>query len=81
MELINFQEVSFTGYKNVFCSGGCGRKLKRQKKFWQTLNPFNKNPDGSIKDRRDILDALGVERNKWLDEPELCIHCRKQDKS
>lgn len=72
---IHFDEVKRTGYKNVKCSKGCGRKLRRQKKFWQTLNPFNKNKDGTVKTREDIHKALDAEVKKWQEQPETCIYC------
>lgn len=41
--------------------GKCGVMCSRTKKFWQTLNPFNKNDDGSVKTREQITDELRVQ--------------------
>lgn len=38
---------------------------RRQKTFWQTLSPFNKNPDGSVKDRKDVFRSLREEAAAW----------------
>lgn len=46
-----------------------GKKHQQTKKFWQTINPFNKNPDGSIKTGEQILLELKAERDQWLSEP------------
>lgn len=74
-ETITFQEVALHGTKSVKCAGNCGRTLKRQQKFWQTLNPFNKNGAGVAKTAADIREELQAERSKWMLQAELCKHC------
>lgn len=75
-QTITFREVSLRGSKSVKCAGGCGRILRRQRKFWQTLNPFNKNKSGEIKSAVEIQTELRSERDLWVIEPETCIHCK-----
>lgn len=75
-QTITFNEVSIQGQKSVKCAGGCKRTLKRSRKFWQTLSPFNKNAAGELKTRDQIYDELRAERDAWVDEPETCSHCR-----
>jgi len=72
---INFREVAIHGSKSVKCTGGCGRTLKRQRKFWQTLNPFNKNAAGEVKQPTEIQAELQAELAAWQEEPETCKHC------
>lgn len=55
---VNFQEVSLHAEKSMKCAGGCGRRLRRQKKFWQTINPFNKFSDGTLKCGPQIMKEL-----------------------
>ena len=43
METITFEEVSIHRCKSGKCRT-CGKRRKRTKKFFQTLNPFNKKP-------------------------------------
>ena len=76
MTIINFEEVRMYGRKTVKCAGGCGRRLKRSRKFFQTISPFNKNPDGTVKNRNDIYNELAVWVSNWEKAPEECIHCR-----
>lgn len=73
--ITNFEEVSLHGYKTVKCAGGCGRRLQRTKKFYQTLNPFNKDKRGRIKGREQIYKELNEENKKWKTEAVFCIHC------
>lgn len=70
-----FQEVNLYGTKSVKCAGNCGRTLKRQRKFWQTLNPWNKNAAGELKTVADIRTELQLELDRWQQEPEVCKHC------
>lgn len=75
MTTVTFNEVVVHGEKSVKCAGGCGRRLKRSKKFWQTLSPFNKNAAGELKTREEIYEELRAERDTWLSESETCSHC------
>jgi len=80
MTKIFFEEINLYGHKNVKCAGGCGRRLTRSKKFYQTLNPFNKLPTGEIKSGQDIYYELAISRSAWEKDPETCIHCQKKIK-
>lgn len=76
MQTVSFQEVIVQGQKSVRCAGGCKRTLKRSRKFFQTLSPFNKNAAHELKSRDEIMNELLAERRVWLDEPEICSHCK-----
>lgn len=78
MPTYQFQKVTWPDQKSVPCPG-CGKKVRRSKTFWQTLNPFNKLPDGTVKDRRDIMRELRDEANAWRGQPEQCSKCRELD--
>jgi hypothetical protein len=58
-----FQEVSVKGVKRWVEDG---KKRQLTKKFHQTLNPYNRNPDGSVKTRQEILKEITKEKNIWL---------------
>lgn len=68
-----FEEVIVTRCKRGKC--GCGKSRTRSMKFWQTLNPFNKNRDGSQKSRADILRELNSEADAWAKKPITCDGC------
>ena len=53
----------------------CGKKAKRQRTFEMTLNPFNKNPDGTVRDRKDIWQALKAQADIWRGQPETHAKC------
>ena len=65
---ITFGEVSLTGEKTGKCAG-CGKRVVRREKFWQTLNPFNVNEQKLPKSRSEILKELVIEKDAWLKLP------------
>jgi hypothetical protein len=76
---LTFNEVAIRPTKTVKCAGGCGRRLKRTTKIFQTINPFNKTADGAIKTREDIYTELYAKATAWKAEPEICKHCADKD--
>jgi hypothetical protein len=70
-----FPKVQRYAEKSVPCSG-CGKRVRRQKTFWQTVSPLNKLPDGTSKNARDIVGELSDEANAWRLAPEQCAKCR-----
>lgn len=57
----------------------CGKKAPRVAKAWQTMNPFNKNKDGSIKSSQEIYRELNQEvkicASAILDAKRICSKC------
>lgn len=74
MTLYTFEEIKHSAKKTCKCTV-CGKRLVRSKTFMQTLNPFNKNPDGSLKDEYQIKDELAVKAAQWKLEDEICRNC------
>lgn len=65
-----YQEVKLPVSKSGKCH--CGKRLSRKTTLMQTLSPFNKNKDGSLKDRSQIIEELKIEAEDWKKEP--CRH-------
>lgn len=74
MPTYRFREIKHQASKNLPCPG-CGKKLRRQRTFIQTLNPFNKNADGQVKTELEIVRELNVTAGQWENEPELHPTC------
>ena len=64
-----FQEVYIRATKR-FVDASTGKKRTRTRKFCQTLNPYNKLPDGRVKGADDIRKELKIERDAWMATPE-----------
>jgi hypothetical protein len=66
-----YDPVRVTAAKTVECSV-CGKKLRRQRTFQQTISPFNKNPDGTQKTSREVYLSVCAVAEDWKREPEQC---------
>jgi hypothetical protein len=73
---VTFDEVTVFGIKNCRCDV-CGKRMRRQRRFTATINPWNTNEDGEIKTRDEILVGLKGKRKAWLDQPEKHEKCTK----
>jgi hypothetical protein len=71
---VKFQEVAVYATKASKCD--CGKRRSRKQKFWQTINPFNKNAAGQPKSRAEIRQELAAEAMAWEAEPITCSACR-----
>ena len=45
-----------------------GKRKQETKTFFQTMNPFNKMPDGTLKGYDQIMKEITEARRKWLAE-------------
>lgn len=73
--LHTFEEVNLRATKTGKCR--CGKRRTRATTVCQTLSPFNKNEDGTLKNRYEIMEELRVELTKWREEPITCDNCPK----
>jgi hypothetical protein len=47
-----------------------GRRVRRQKTFTATVNPWNVNEDGTIRTRRQVYESLSEKARAWEREHE-----------
>lgn len=76
MPTYRFEEVKGYYDKKVPCTV-CGRQVRRQRTFSQTLNPFNKNAQGELKTRKEIYAELHEKGTAWKAEPETHPKCEQ----
>ncbi|GKV89323.1 hypothetical protein [Pectobacterium carotovorum] len=70
-----YEEVATVAEKSGKCVV-CGKACKRREKFYQTLNPFNKNKDGSVKSYAQILSEIKERAAAWKLEPIFHAKCK-----
>lgn len=70
---LRFDDVRLPVIKHMKCA--CGKYRQRRKTFMQTINPYNRNADGTPKTRVDILNELHLQADKWRTEPIYCTDC------
>lgn len=63
-----FEEVAISATKRW--TDEAGKKRQKTRKFWQTLSPFNKCADGSLKTRDQIMVEIKAQRAAWLQQQE-----------
>lgn len=77
-----FAKVQRYGKAKPVCKG-CGLIRTRKIHVWQTVNPYNKNPDGSQKSRNEIVaqvdDELAMEISMIEAEGIVCRPCKKRN--
>ncbi|MDQ0082874.1 hypothetical protein J2W35_003233 [Variovorax boronicumulans] len=64
MTRIRFQEVAIKATHRWVDADG--KKRQETRKFWQTISPFNKRPDGTLKTEADIEREITAQRDAWL---------------
>ncbi|RKR53189.1 hypothetical protein C7387_4329 [Yokenella regensburgei] len=64
MVTTRFEEIFVVAEKAGKCEV-CGKQCKRREKFSQTLNPFNKNKDGSVKTYQEIKKEVQQRAIDW----------------
>jgi hypothetical protein len=74
---VNFEEVSLATSKTSKCPV-CGKRATLKKKFWQTINPFNKDENGNQKTREQIWDENRKLSEIWKKEPAVHQKCVKE---
>jgi hypothetical protein len=63
-----FETVKRTAVRKLVCVH-CGRRFRRQRTFTNTINPYNRNPDGSIRTRREVEENVARLAGEWDPEP------------
>jgi hypothetical protein len=61
---ITFQSVVTSRRKAGPCPV-CGKRSVRTRRFEHTVNPFNKNRDGSVKTADEVRADVHAEADKW----------------
>lgn len=80
MTTINFQEIKNKQILSGICKV-CNKKRTRTITEEQTINPFNKNADGTIKTRYEV--SLSVKENlekrvnRFKEEGFVCRSCKE----
>jgi hypothetical protein len=71
---ITFQPVKLTVSKSGICPV-CGKRATRTRTESQTINPWNRNADGTLKTENEIRLELHHEIDVWEREPVYHQRC------
>lgn len=59
-----YDRLSSQAERKVMCPG-CGRKRTIRRTFHQTVNPWNRNDDGTTKTHLEVVEAVTAEAAAW----------------
>lgn len=71
MTTYRFQEIKTSRRRSGKCPG-CGKSVTRSKTFEHTVNPFNRNADGSVKSAAEVRADVNREADEWLPDFSHC---------
>lgn len=74
----HFDGPSITEVRGGKCPT-CGKPVTRRQTFSGTVNPFNKNPDGSVKTWDQVRAVVKARAKAWAPGPEVFEHQRCYD--
>jgi hypothetical protein len=69
-----FEEVTATGRKSGECVV-CGKRAVRMQDFTNTINPWNRNDDGTTRTRAEIQKIVSWQARAWEHEPLMHAKC------
>lgn len=76
-----FEPVTLQTSKRLPCPD-CGKKVRRQRTFEQTISPFNSNVKPGMT-RRDAFEAISAaleeQAIEWGQQPETCTPCSEKE--
>lgn len=61
---VRFEVVKASRQKSGKCPV-CGKRVVRKTTFEQTLSPYNKNGDGTVKNYHEVSVDVNKEANRW----------------
>lgn len=69
-----FEEIQRSRVVRAVCAR-CGKKRQRTFTADQTVNPYNKNEDGSVKTRDQVIASVNAELDNFCAETFYCATC------
>lgn len=71
---VTFQEVTQRSTRRAKCAR-CGKARTRTYVVTHTINPWNKNEDGTVRSREQVAKCVAAELAEELRGPHVCRGC------
>jgi hypothetical protein len=68
MTVTRFREIKLSTKRTFKCTV-CGKRGQKSYTAYRTVNPFNRNEDGTVKSPQQILAEVQAEVRGWEPEP------------
>lgn len=76
MTIYRFDKITAKRTASGGCPG-CGKRVRRSKTFEMTVNPFNRNSDGSVRTPSEVRAAVEARADDW--QPDFtCSPCGQE---
>jgi hypothetical protein len=72
-----YEQVPLTAHKNLPCPA-CGKKVRRQRTFTETINPFRRDLTPGMSSTevfQVVMKSLQAKADEWAKKPVLCTPC------
>lgn len=69
-----FDQIVSQGWKSGRCVV-CGKQAERSRQFTNTVNPFNRNADGTQRTHAEVRANVERQRREWEAEPVTHARC------
>jgi hypothetical protein len=73
--LIHFEPIKRRAAIHTKCVH-CRRGIRRSKVFEETVNPYNRHPDGRTKTRAEVIQSVMDKAREWAANPPQFV-CQK----
>ena len=69
-----YERVTWTGHRSGPCAV-CGKRATRSRTFENTISPFNRNEDGSVRSYREVSDRVRAMAAEWSEGAPAHARC------
>lgn len=69
--VVTYDRLTVTGHKTLPCPE-CGKRVRRQRTFGQTVSPYNRNSDGTVKTAAEVRASVVASVREWERVVEPC---------
>ena len=63
-----YDKIKHTERRNGTCPV-CGKRVQRSTTFMETVNPYNRNEDGTVKSAQEVRESVRAKGKAW--EPDF----------
>lgn len=74
---ITFEEITRRRVVSFICNV-CAKSRRRTLRVTHTLSPYNQNPDGTVRTRGEVSEAISAELDKMITTTFVCATCAKK---
>lgn len=75
MTTYTYERITAQARRTITCPG-CGKRRTITCTFRQTVNPFNKNDDGTVKTHQEVWQSVRAQADAWEPPQDATYHAK-----